>query len=167
VSDDLSWGIFLLMLRVERLNIDVERGYTTQTGHITVVPTTRIPKRLVLTANCYQYGVNSSKYTFIIDVLLVPRSFDTKTCFGLYLDPFVPDSEPWYMGTRSPRDDITLLRRIGVHGEYVACAAEQFDIPDDIRYGKPNHRLVVACPVYHYAPGTDKRGVLVQLDMEF
>jgi len=123
---------------------------------------------VILTANCYHFGGNDNnyKFTFIIDVLLVPLSFNVQTCFDLYLEPFNPGSRTWFMGTRRLRDNIILLRRFAVQGDYMACAAEQCDIPEHIR-NRADHRLVVTCPVFHYASECTERGLYFQLEMEF
>ena len=105
-----------------------------------------------------------------MDVLLVPLSFDVRKCYNLYLEPFNPKSQSWIVGTRRLRDNIIRLRRFAVRGENVTCAAEQCDIPEEIRK-RQDYRLVVTCPVYrlHY-PGDIRdieRGLYVQLEMEF
>ena len=54
--------------------------------------------RLLLTVNGFQYGP-VAVFAFIIDVLLVPVSFNTQTCFQLYQEPFMPSSDKevgWY-----------------------------------------------------------------------
>jgi len=92
-----------------------------------------MPKRLILVANGYQFGGNHNNFTFILDVLLVPLSFNVQTCFDLHLEPFCPGSPSWFMGTRRLRDNIILLRKFAVQGNYLTCAADQFDIPEDLR----------------------------------
>ena len=47
----------------------------------------------------------------------------------------------------------------------LACAAEQCDIPEDIR-NRSDYRLVVTIPVFHYAVGWTERGVFFHLEME-
>jgi len=159
--------------RREHVNIEIasERKYNKQTGHITVIPIIRIPKRLVLTSNSYLYGnsTGNNLYTFMIDVLLVPLSFNAETCFDLYLAPFVPQSESWYMGTRSPRNSIILLRRISVRGEHATIKVKQWDVPEEIRNRTEDYRLVVTCPTLQTASlsSAAKFGLLLQLEMEF
>ena len=188
VSDDLSCGIFLFNIagRICEYRSCSEfkllftnrshngRSYHThsqgtyyslQTGHITVVPTARIPKRLAVTANCYNFGGDGNRFSFIVDILLVPLSFDMETCFKLYQNPFKQSSESWYMGTRCLRDNIILLRKFAVQGEYVAYAVEEMDIPEDIR-SATNYRLVVTCPALLARTYTNF-GVSLQLEMEF
>ena len=70
------------------------------------------------------------------------------------------------MGTRRLRDNIILLRRFGVRGEYSTCAVDQWDVPEDIRNG-PDYRLVVACPVLGHSIKGSEVGLYVQLEMEF
>ncbi|KAH9959296.1 hypothetical protein BC827DRAFT_1384732 [Russula dissimulans] len=93
-------GQSILPIRRGYLNIDLVRNYSLQTGHITIVPTSQIPKRLLLTTNCVHFGGHSNNtFTYIVDVLLVPVSFNMQTCFQLYHEPFMPSSEiSWYMG---------------------------------------------------------------------
>jgi len=125
-----------------------------------------MPKRLILVANGYQFGGNHNNFTFILDVLLVPLSFNVQTCFDLYLEPFCPGSPSWFMGTRRLRDNIILLRKFAVQGNYLTCAADQFDIPEDLR-NRPDYRLVITIPVYHYAVPLSDHGLYFQLEMEF
>jgi len=147
---------------VEHLNINV--GPVDERGYIKTVPTARMPRRLLLTANCYVSGADE-KFAFLVDVLLVPLSFNVQTCFDLYLEPFNPQSTRWYMGTRRIRDNIILLRRLGIQGESLVCAAEQCDIPEDIR-NRSDYRLVVTIPVAHDTPGWTERGLFIHLEME-
>jgi len=153
---------------VEHLNIDLGPLLGTNEGYITTVPTTSIPRRLVLTANCYYFGSDDDRndFAFLLDVLLVPPDFNVQTCFDLYLEPYNPQSRAWYMGTRRLRDNIILLWRFGVHGKYSKCAVEQWDVPEDVRNG-PDYRLVVTCPVMRYSYKGPERGLFVQLEMEF
>ncbi|KAH9958415.1 hypothetical protein BC827DRAFT_560315 [Russula dissimulans] len=160
--------------RRDQVNIEVARGrnYDVKTGHITVIPTTRIPRRLTLTSNSYLYHNDGDKnrYTFLIDVLLVPHSFNMETCFDLYRAQFVPQSDSsWCMGSRSPRNNIILLRRISVRGDYSTIKAKQWDVPDDIRNRKEDYQLVVTCPVLQIPDlsATSTFGLLLQLEMEF
>jgi len=104
----------------------------------------------------------------MIDVLLVPLSFNAEACFDLYLAPFVPGTEPEYMGTRSPRN-IILLRRISVRGEHATIKAKQWDVPEDIRNRTEDYRLVVTCPALQTVTlkSSAKFGLLLQLEMEF
>jgi len=151
----------------EHLNIDLGPLLDSNDGYITTVPTTSIPRRLVLTANCYHFGGDDKyNFTFILDVLLVPPSFNLRSCFDLYLEPYNPHSRSWYMGTRRLRDNIILLRRFGVTGEHSKCAVDQWDVPEDIRSG-PDYRLVVTCPVMRHSSQGSERGLFVQLEMEF
>jgi hypothetical protein len=138
-----------------------------ETGHMTVIPTTRIPRRLVLTSNSYLFdsSVGCNLYTFMVDVLLVPLSFNMETCFDLYLAPFTSDTASWYMGTRSPRNNIILLRRIAFHGNHMTMKVKQWDVPEDIR-NATDYRLVVTCPALITFSFTNFR-VLLQLEMEF
>ncbi|KAH9958427.1 hypothetical protein BC827DRAFT_1385125 [Russula dissimulans] len=160
-------------IRREHVNIEIAGGrkYNKQTGHITAIPIMRIPKRLVLTSNSYLYGniTGNNLYTFMIDVLLVPLSFNAEACFDLYLAPFSPGSEPGYMGTRSPRNDIILLRRISVRGELATMKVKQWDVPEDIRNRTEDYRLVVTCPALQTATLSPaaKFALLLQLEMEF
>ncbi|KAH9958425.1 hypothetical protein BC827DRAFT_560673 [Russula dissimulans] len=162
-----------LSIRREHVNIEVVGGrkYNMQTGHITAIPILRIPRRLVLTSNSYCYGNKSGGhlYTFMIDVLLVPLSFNAEACFGLYLAPFFPESEHWSMGIRSPRNNIILLRRISVKGEYTTIKVKQWDVPEDIRNGTEDYRLVVTCPSLQTSAlkPSAKFGLFLQLEMEF
>jgi len=155
----------MLRIRREHLNIDV--GSVPRSGYITTIPSIRMPRRLTLTANCYASGTGSKfNFAFIIDVLLVPLSFNVNTCFDLYLEPFDPASRAWFMGTRRLRDNIISLRRFAVQGELLACAVEQFDIPEDIR-DRTDYRLVITCPVFHYTTPCTTRNLYFQLEMEF
>jgi len=159
-------GQSMLHIRREHLNIDV--GSVALTGYITTIPTIRLPRRLTLTANCYCFGTSAPfNFAFIIDVLLVPLSFNTHTCFDLYLEPFNPASRGWFMGTRRLRDNIISLRRFAVQGELLACAVEQFDIPEDIIRDRTDYRLVITCPVFHYMAACTDRSIHFQLEMEF
>ena len=152
---------------VEHLNIDVGDFDESDLsrGHITTVPTARMPRRLLLTANCFVVG-GDRKFAFIVDILLIPPSFNAQTCFDLYLEPYNPQSRDWFMGTRRIRDNVILLRRFGVQGEGLACTAEQCDIPEDIRNAS-DYRLVVTVPVFHYSIEWDERGLFFHLEMEF
>ena len=142
--------------------------HTLRIGHITIVPTAgRIPRHLVSTANCCHAGsLIGSRFTFIIDVLLVPSSFNMQTCFNLYLDPDYKGPQTWYMSTRSLRDDVILLQRITVQGEYAACAAEQCDIPEDVR-SRTDYRLVVTCPVLHSVWAIDCLSLFLVIEWDF
>jgi len=154
---------------VENVNIDIGPYYGSKTGFLTTVSTsTPMPKRLLLTANCYYYGGshNNYRFSFIIDVLLVPRSFNAESCYDLYLEPHNPESRHWYMGTRCLRDNIIRLRRFAAQGNYLTCAAEEFDIPEDIRHSS-DYRLVLTCPTFHEATGVTVRGLYVQLEIEY
>jgi len=157
-------GQSMLLIHREHLNIDIDAVAADGRGYMTTVPTIRLPKRLVLMANGYNYGGNPNNFTFMIDILLVPLSFNVQTWTDLYLEPFNPNQQPWFMGVRRLRDNIILLRRFAAQGEFVACAADQFDIPEDIR-NRSGYRLVVTCPVYQYAKSTE-HGLCVQLEME-
>ncbi|KAH9958434.1 hypothetical protein BC827DRAFT_1219486 [Russula dissimulans] len=151
------------MLPKRREHVDINQ-YRTQLHSnrlITVVPTIRIPRRLVLTASCYNNGGGSNAASaFIVDVLLVPLSVNTETCFNLYhpLDP------GWgaNLSPRSPRDNIILLQRMAVRGMHMACAVKELDIAEDIR-NRTDYRLVVTCPTL----GTSSFTLLLQLEMEF
>jgi len=46
------------------------------------------------------------------------------------------------------------------------CAAEQCDIPEDIR-NRSDYRLVVTIPVFHYAVGWTERGVFFHLEWNY
>jgi len=142
-------------------------NYTLQTGHITIVPTARIPKRIILTANCFHGGSSPiNSYTCIVDVLLVPISFNMETCFNLYRDQFYPVEHWWYMGMRTLRDNVILLRRMAVRGFHVTCATKQLDISEDVR-ARTDHKLVVTCPVLHSAGMFDHLSLFLLLEMEF
>jgi hypothetical protein len=145
--------------------------YSLKTGHITVVPIIRIPRRLVLTSNSYLSGNanGSNLYTFMIDVLLVPLSFNVGACFDLYQAPFVPGSVSGYMGTRSPRNSIILLRRISVRGEHATMKVKQWDVPGDIQNATEDYRLVVTCPALHTSlfSSSSVFVLLLQLEMVF
>jgi len=90
-----------------------------------------------------------------------------ETCFKLYLNPFRPnaESESWNMGTRCLRDNIILLRKFAVQGEFVAFVVEELDIPEDIR-NATNYRLVITCPSLH-THSFSNFGATLQLEMEF
>jgi len=157
----------MLLTRREQVNIDIVRNYSIEKGHITFVPTARIPKRIVLTTNCFNIGgFPNNTFTYIVDVLLVPISFNMQTCFHLYLDPFHKLQQSWYMGTRGIRDNIILLRRMAIQGMHVGCAVEQCDIPEEVR-NKTDYRLVVTCPVLHFGSSVDKFSLFALLEMEF
>jgi hypothetical protein len=172
VSNDLACGIFFgyRNIAVEHLNINVQP--TRGLGYVTTVPTIRMPRRLVLTANGYH--LNRGHFAFIVDVLLVPLIFDVRTCFDLYLEPFGPGSPSWFMGSRRLRDNVLLLRRLAVQGTFLICAVEQCDIPEEIR-NRADYRLVLTIPVCHLAAGSgaqgtsaqEERGLFLQLEMEF
>ncbi|KAH9958493.1 hypothetical protein BC827DRAFT_567449 [Russula dissimulans] len=169
VSDDLLCGIFLVYCNVAVEHLNVDLGDAFAKGYMTTVHTPRLPRRLFLTANCYHYGDQDwkwNKFTFIVDVLLVPLSFNAQTCFDLYLEPFNPQSRPAYMGTRRLRDNIILLRKFAVQGEFFTCAVDQFDIPEDLR-NRLDYRLVITCPVVNNFSGCTDRGLFFQLEMEF
>jgi hypothetical protein len=157
---------------IDQLDIDLGRVTPGGQGYIKAIQGATLPKRLALTANCYHCdGLDSQssyKFTFILDVLLVPLSLKVDKCFNLYEDAFTGSNrEPpnWYMGTRRLQDDIILLRRLAVQGEYWSCAATQCDIPEDVR--NRDYRLVVTCPVIHYDTRATWHGLLCQLEMEY
>ncbi|KAH9958487.1 hypothetical protein BC827DRAFT_1385162 [Russula dissimulans] len=160
----------MLVIHREHLNINVQP--TRGLGYVTTVPTIRMPRRLVLTANGYH--LNRGHFAFIVDVLLVPLIFDVRTCFDLYLEPFGPGSPSWFMGSRRLRDNVLLLRRLAVQGTFLICAVEQCDIPEEIR-NRADYRLVLTIPVCHLAAGSgaqgtsaqEERGLFLQLEMEF
>jgi hypothetical protein len=165
------WNFFGLTCSnvvVESLNFDIGPVYNSGKGYITTIPSSPMPKRLLLTANCYYYGGNGDnyKFSFIVDALLVPLSFYAQSCFDLYSDPYNPEGRNWYMGTRRLRDDIILLRRFAAQGDYLTCAAEHVDIPEAIRKRR-DYRLVITCPTFHEATGVNARGLYVQVEMEF
>ncbi|KAH9958421.1 hypothetical protein BC827DRAFT_1219435 [Russula dissimulans] len=136
-----------LRSRVESMNINnIESEFSWETGFISVIPAPRLPRRVVLTAECYHGGrAPDNTFAFTVDVLLVPTSFNMETCFHLYLGP----RQKGYEGIRRLRDDIILLRRIAAHGMDVGVAAEQCDIPEDIQ-NRTDYRLVVTCPVLYF-----------------
>jgi len=117
-------GQTMLVIRRENLNIDLGPIYPSGKGQMTTIPITSMPRRLLLTANCYYYGGHTDNYmfSFIVDVLLVPRSFNPHSCFDLYHEPYNPEARGWYMGTRRLRDNIILLRRFtsAVKGDYLS-----------------------------------------------
>jgi len=117
-------------------------------------------------ANGYLFGGSHNDFTFMVDILLVPISFNVQTWTELYLEPFNPAARPWFMGTRRLRDNIILLRRFSAQGAFVACAGDQFDIPEDIR-NRSGYRLVITCPVYQYVASYTERSLVFQLEMEF
>ncbi|KAH9958483.1 hypothetical protein BC827DRAFT_1377673 [Russula dissimulans] len=157
----------MLYVRRESLNFDIGPVYNSGKGYITTIASSPMPKRLLLTANCYYYGGGDNyKFSFIVDALLVPLSFYAQSCFDLYSDPYNPEGRGWYMGTRRLRDDIILLRRFAVQGDYLTCAAEHVDIPEAIRKRR-DYRLVITCPTFHEATGVNARGLYVQVEMEF
>jgi len=163
---------FLFIAAVDHLNIDLESVAMKQEGYIATIATTNLPRRLVLTANCYCCDPKFivCKFAFIIDVLLVPLAFDVRKCFDLYLEPFNPGSQSWYMGLRRLRDNVILLRRFTFRGEDLMCETEQCNISDDIR-NRLDYRLVVTSPVFRFHYQGDVintvRGLYVQLEMEF
>jgi hypothetical protein len=146
---------------------------TWQTGYMKHINigTRGIPSRLVLTANCYCYrpddsDIGGNRFKFIVDVLLVPRSFKMKTCSDLYYSssPYHEEPAEWRIEKRRLPGSIILLRRFAVHGQYVACKAEQWNIPQDIRNDRSDYRLVVTCP---YLDSRSPLSLLLQLEMEF
>jgi len=159
----------MLLTHRQQLNIDLTRNYTPETGHLTIVSTARIPKRVLLTANCLHTGGSmNNTFSFILDVLLVPMSLHMQTCFNLYLDPFIPQTGYMHVNTRGLRDNVILLRRMTVQGVHAVCAAEQCDIPEEVR-NRTDYRLVVTCPVLYRAHTTTTTmfSVLLLLEMEF
>jgi len=162
------WGQSTLYIRRENVNIDIGPVYASKKGYITIIPTSPMPRRILLTANCYYYGGNNDnyKFSFIIDLLLVPRSFYAESCYDLYQDPYNPEARGWYMGTRSLRNNIIRLRRFAAQGDYLLCAAEQCEVPEELR-GRDDYRLILTCPTFHEATGVTARGLYVQLEMEF
>jgi len=162
----------MLFIRRDHLNIDLgPLAMEGNDGYLATIPTTQLPRRIYLTANCYYFISHDKpcKFAFIIDVLLVPLSFDVRKCSDLYLEPFNPHSQSWYVGTRRLRDNIIRLRRFVVRGEDMTYDVEQCDIPEDIR-NRQDYRLAVTCPVYgfFYQPDLDvKSHLYVQVEMEF
>ena len=179
---------FRLTPRVERLNIDIARNYnlqtghdrrsystysqatyySLQTGHLTVVPIARIPRRVVVTATGMRndpMGTNS--FSGIVDVLLVPVSFTMQTCLDLYLTSFNSSSgQPYIAGTPSLRDQIFSLRRIAFHGVQMVCVAKQWDISEEIR-NRLDYRLVITCPAFYTGGSLVYCSLSLLLEMEF
>ncbi|KAH9959324.1 hypothetical protein BC827DRAFT_511707 [Russula dissimulans] len=157
----------MLLTRRERVNIDLIPNFTGDEGHITIAPGARIPERLVLTARGGHRGTPPiNTFSFILDVLLVPIHHNMETCHDLYLDPFIPEPGNWHIGISSLRDNIILLRRMVVRGAPDALAAEQWDIQEDLR-NRIDYRLVVTCPMLHWAGEAHDVSILLLLEMEF
>jgi hypothetical protein len=191
VSDDYSCGTYLLNVASRVYYYQSSRGlhcairshkghfhYTRpqetycilQTGHLTIIDGPPA-KRLILTANCdYTPDVpGPSVFTFLIDVILVPRFINVKwemPCFYLYKTPFDMRQPPeGYMGLRSLQDNIILVRRIAFQGAFTACTVEHCDFPQDVS-NLSDYRLVVTCPLLHTWPLGTLRGLSVILHLE-
>ncbi|KAH9961247.1 hypothetical protein BC827DRAFT_1155370 [Russula dissimulans] len=121
-GQDVSW-----CLQIECVNIDVGSSFSQRTGYMKQIniATRGIPSRLVLTANCYCYrpddsDIGGNRFKFIVDVLLVPRSFNMKTCSDLYYSssPYYEEPAEWRIEKRRLPGSIILLRRFAVHGQF-------------------------------------------------
>ncbi|KAH9961248.1 hypothetical protein BC827DRAFT_1203453 [Russula dissimulans] len=152
------------------ITINLLEDYTVQSGHLTIIDGPPA-KRLILTANCdYTPDVpGPSVFTFLIDVILVPRFINVKwemPCFYLYKTPFDMRQPPeGYMGLRSLQDNIILVRRIAFQGAFTACTVEHCDFPQDVS-NLSDYRLVVTCPLLHTWPLGTLRGLSVILHLE-
>jgi len=156
----------MLLVHREHATFDVASVAADAKGYMTTVPVIRIPKRLVFMANGLHYGGTLSNFTFMVDILLVPVSFNVQTWAELYQEPYNPKGIPQFMGTRRLRDNIILLRRFAAQGSFVGCGGDQFEIPEDIRT-RSGYRLVITCPVYQYSLPYTVHSLVFQLEMEF
>ncbi|KAH9959294.1 hypothetical protein BC827DRAFT_1214156 [Russula dissimulans] len=153
----------MLLTRREHVDMNIAENFSTDKGYITIVPTANIPKRLVLTADCFHPGkAPDNVFTFTVDLLLVPTSFDMQTCYHLYFEP----RRGCPFGTRSLRDKVILLRRLAVHGKDAAFAVEHCDVPEDIRK-RTDYRLVVTCPAFLFSSSQSDVFLWSLLEMEF
>jgi len=154
----------MLHTRRERMHIKFDvKNYNMKTGQIKIATTSRIPRQVVSMAYFYHGGVAPNNiFGFTIDVLLVPISFNMKTCSDLYVD--IPDAPG---GMRGLRDNIILLRRIATHGPHFGVAGEQWDVPEDVQ-NQMDYQLVVACPaMYRLLTGNATASLDLLLEMVF